>query len=103
MKDLKGTVQALLTHGADINAVNFYGYSGLHFAARSQDSQLLQALINNGADIRRQANVGSTPIEEAAQFSNSEIVKILLEKARVDGKPFALEGAVASLSGRYKD
>ena len=44
-------VQVLLSQGADINAINYRGYTALHYALEKQDKNFSKYLLENGIDL----------------------------------------------------
>lgn len=52
----------LLEHGANINALDAYGFTPLHEAAKANDLIAATCLINNGANVKAETNKGSTPL-----------------------------------------
>ncbi|KAI0528187.1 hypothetical protein F5B22DRAFT_584049 [Xylaria bambusicola] len=73
-------VEALLQHGADVNAKHPYFGTALQMAASFGSTGLVSLLIGRGADINIAAGNYSTAIQAAAAHSNKQICEILLEK-----------------------
>jgi ankyrin repeat protein len=76
-------VKVLLAAGANVNAVNCYGNSGLHEAARLGYVALLKLLIEAGAHVNLANHKGSTPMHfccygEASNENSIEVIKALL-------------------------
>ncbi len=74
-------VQQMLEKGADINSQDIFdGYTPLHYAISSGNTELVRFLIQYGADIEHQNNtVYQTPLATAVLASGIEIVELLLE------------------------
>jgi ankyrin repeat protein len=77
-----GTVAALLTQGADVNARSSEGGTPLMYACASGHVQTVQLLLAAGADVQaRASDPNAWPvIMVAAQNGAPEIMKLLLEK-----------------------
>lgn len=77
-------VKVLVAHGADVNA----RYSGehtetpLHWAASSDDVEVLDALLDAGADIEADGAVigGGTPLADAVAFGQWNAARRLIER-----------------------
>jgi hypothetical protein len=79
-----GTVRALVAADAEVNA-RFTGphtETPLHWAASSDDVDVLDALLDAGADIEAPGAVigGGTPISDATAFGQWDAVRRLLER-----------------------
>jgi hypothetical protein len=78
------TVAALVEAGADVNA-RFTGRhteTPLHWAASSDDVEVLDALLDAGADIEARGAVigGGTPMADATAFGQWNVARRLLER-----------------------
>ena len=79
-------VQALLAHGANLNAKTKTdaGYTPLHAAAAfNPNLEVLQALLAAGADPNVRDDANQTPLERAASNENSMVVQALLAAGAV--------------------
>jgi ankyrin repeat protein len=73
--------EELIQRGSDVNAVNDFGRTPLHYACEESDLPAIRALIAHGADINAIAQDNSTPLLYAAwsRHPNSlEAMKLLL-------------------------
>ncbi len=81
------TVAALVAAGADVNAVMHHPGGGstetpLHWAASSDDVDVLDALLDGGADIEAPGAIftGGTPMSDAVVFAQWRAARRLLER-----------------------
>lgn len=78
------TVATLVAHGADINAQSLGRHSEtpLHWAASSDDVEVLDLLLDLGADIEAGGAVigGGTPMADAVAFGQWRAARRLLER-----------------------
>jgi len=70
-------VQALLAHGADINAKDTSGRTALIQAASQGHIDTLQGLLARGANVNARNNDGETALTWARARGNTEAVKLL--------------------------
>lgn len=77
----------LLRHGADINQLNIYGETALHYAVRIDNiaiaEKMAELLIDNGADRSAINRQGRTPLEEVLYWSrgaNRPLIELLSKK-----------------------
>jgi len=79
---LADTVRELLARGADVDAVDAFDGTALHWAAVAepceQCDETLEMLIAAGAGIDEQTNQGATPLAMAASRGRSDAVKTLI-------------------------
>jgi ankyrin repeat protein len=68
----------LLDRGADVNAHDRRGFTGLHRAAEMGHLDVLQVLLDRGASPNLEAE-GHTPLSLAKGRGNREIVALLRE------------------------
>jgi ankyrin repeat protein len=73
-------VKALLAGGADVNAVDRFGYTPLLYAATIDfgDAETATALLQAGADPNVKAKKGETALSQAREFAK---VHAALEKS----------------------
>lgn len=77
-------VEALISKGVDINAIDDTKVTSLFIAATLGHDAIVQVLISNGAKINSQSSDGITPLQIAASFGYTNVVKTLLDnKANV--------------------
>jgi ankyrin repeat protein len=78
------TVAVLLDAGADVNArfSGSHGETPLHWAASSDDVEVLDALLDRGADIEAPGAVigGGTPLADAVAFGQWKAARRLVER-----------------------
>lgn len=102
------SVAALVSAGAEVNA-RFRGPPGetpLHWAASSDDVDVLDALLDAGADIDAPGAViaGGTPLADATAFAQWKAARRLVERgARVDLFAAASLGLMAPLAALVSD
>jgi ankyrin repeat protein len=88
-----GTIEYLISAGADPNALDRSGVSPLHRAVRTRSPAAVRALLDGGADPKRPNKTGSTPLHLAVQTTGrggsgsphareqqAAIVRLLLER-----------------------
>ncbi|XP_064397691.1 protein phosphatase 1 regulatory subunit 12A-like isoform X3 [Halichondria panicea] len=72
-------VERLLTEGADVNAINSDGLTGLHQCCIDDDFEMVETLVKHGANMDAQDNEGWSPLHAAASCGHNHIVRFLLE------------------------
>jgi ankyrin repeat protein len=72
------TVSALITAGANVNAVDEFGYTALINAAQNGHTATVSALITGGADINAVNQNGVTALMYAAQDGHTTTVQALI-------------------------
>ena len=96
-------VNALLAHGADVNAKESWrGQTALMWAAGEGHVGAMSALLERGADIRARSNAGWTALLFAVRDGHLDAVRTLLEVgAEVnDGLPASALARAADPKGR---
>jgi ankyrin repeat protein len=73
-----GAVAALLSEGADPNAVQANGTSALMWAVYHDDAATVRRLIELGADVGLVNEFGATALAEAAVLANREVLDLLI-------------------------
>ena len=87
-----------------VEALDSFGMSALHRAARDGNAEMTKDLIARGADINKRSPNGWTPLHLAARHGNSDVIRLLLAggadpKIKVGGET-ALE--IATKYGRQE-
>jgi len=70
-RQMKGVPNGYLTavkylveeNGADVNAVDAWGYTPLHYAAVRGDEELIRYLVSKGADVTALSRLGQSPVD----------------------------------------
>lgn len=76
-KDLEIT-QALLNHGAEVNARQGGGFTPLHGAAQNGDPAIAELLLAHGAEVNARDNQDKTPLAFAQAEGHQNVVDLLL-------------------------
>ncbi|KAI7812466.1 neurogenic locus notch homolog protein 1b [Triplophysa rosa] len=76
---VEGMVEELINCHADVNAVDDFGKSALHWAAAVNNVDAAVVLLKNGANKDMQNNKEETPLFLAAREGSYETAKVLLE------------------------
>lgn len=71
-------VDLLISHGADVNALNDYGASPLFAASYSGNIELVRFLLDHGADPDNSRK--SMPILAASQENRIEVLRLLIDR-----------------------
>lgn len=71
-------ITALLSHGVDIEAIDYRGFTPLHQAAATANSTACQRLLDAGANVDSLAEMDRTPLHIAAQRGHGEVIHVLL-------------------------
>ncbi len=73
-------VRTLLKGGADVNAAQGDGVTGLHWAARQGNEELANTLVTAGANVKATTRFGAiTPLHLAAERGSAAIVSLLVK------------------------
>lgn len=73
-------VEALVVHGAEVDATDDGGRVPLHYAAASGDLDTIKVLIESGSPVNAQDNSGNTPLHFAVLSNRLEAVKFLIDQ-----------------------
>eukprot|EP00189_Rhodosorus_marinus_P012659 CAMPEP_0184746210 /NCGR_PEP_ID=MMETSP0315-20130426/8750_1 /TAXON_ID=101924 /ORGANISM="Rhodosorus marinus, Strain UTEX LB 2760" /LENGTH=146 /DNA_ID=CAMNT_0027218641 /DNA_START=131 /DNA_END=571 /DNA_ORIENTATION=- len=71
-------MRLLISHGADLNAVNEYGNTALHFAAINGKVDAVQLLLNHKANAALPNEFNRNPFDEAVAKNNGRIRHMLM-------------------------
>lgn len=71
-------VSMLLRAGAEVDAVNSYGFTPLHHAAQGGHEEAIQALLSGGANVDAPDPFGCTALHHAAQGGQAGAIRALL-------------------------
>ena len=58
-----GVVQALITAGADVHALDECGQNALSYASCSEHTEVIEQLVLAGADVKAEDDAGATPLD----------------------------------------
>ena len=70
-------LRLLVTHGADIDAGDDFGYTLLHTAAVNNKVDLARTAVALGIDTETRCNDGSTALDYALDLGSEEVAKLL--------------------------
>ena len=87
----KDVVSALLAHGAEVDAANTMGITGLFWASKHGHADIVSMLLANGASVDGKMPK-ETPLMVAAEKGNEDIVAILIK-----------HGANPTVKGSYRN
>lgn len=73
----RDVAEVLLTHGADVNAINSYGRTPLHRAAFNGHEDIAKLLLVHGADINARNKFVDTPLREAVVNGSHGVAELL--------------------------
>lgn len=77
-----GDIEAIRTQlasGAEVNALDRYGQTGLMLAAHKGDALVVLELVEHGADLNRTAKFGLSALLLAVIGDHPEVVRVLVE------------------------
>lgn len=84
---------ALLSAGANANAIDRGGDSALHwFAGAEENLAAVEALLDAGADINARDGCGATPISSAVYWKSKDIVETLIRRGADIAIPYEYGG-----------
>ena len=75
-------IKSLIDKGANVNAADQLGWTGLHFAANQGYRQAAELLLNNGAVADAKANNDARPLHLAAEQGRTAVAELLLSRER---------------------
>lgn len=78
--------EALLAHGANVNARQQSGVTPLHQAAHNGQADMVRLLLAHGADLQARMDDGQTPLSMALETGNAEVVALLREHEAAGGR-----------------
>ncbi|XP_030631776.1 ankyrin repeat domain-containing protein 22 [Chanos chanos] len=70
-------MKLVLSHRVDINAVDYKGNTGLHYACQRKSHRLIPLLLEKNADISIKNNNNETPLDIAQRLQFKKIVTML--------------------------
>ena len=70
---------ALISHGANVNAEDFEGETPIFVAIKNCRSSFIDSLIEKGADVNHKNKDGQTPLFFALEFKSTTMVKQLVD------------------------
>ena len=70
----------LVQNGADVNALNNWGFTPLFHAAYGKHPEITRLFMANEADVNVQSVDGKTPLHLAVQSGNEEIIELIIKK-----------------------
>ena len=86
--DARDAAEALLAHGAEVNARDFEGWTPLHAAAAGNAPAAARLLLERGADMEARDRAGWTALHHAVWHEARPVATLLASRgARLDGKP----------------
>ncbi|HZS45641.1 MAG TPA: ankyrin repeat domain-containing protein [Blastocatellia bacterium] len=78
--DQIGTIELMISKGANVNAKDDAGSTPLHCAASIGRTDIAIVLLSHGADLNARNSFGLTALHEAARQGTVETVKLFVEK-----------------------
>lgn len=90
-----------------VNAKDNFGYTALHYAARSGHIDICRRLLSGGAEVDGQTKSGGvTPLQRAAMRGRLGVVSLLVECGRANVKAQDADGKTAlhrAVEGDYRE
>jgi len=77
---IKGGVEVLIAHGADVNKKIRAGYTPLHVALKRAQQRNSELLMQHGADVNIKDQNGLSLVENALQNNNIEMAALLMAR-----------------------
>ena len=77
--DLK-SVKVIVECGCDVNVVDEYGMSAIHFAAYRGDIEIVSYLLDHGCDVNKVDDYGVNALHLAAYSGHDGMVRYLIER-----------------------
>ena len=74
-----GVATALLEHGADVSAVDAYGWTALMYASQRGYMRISNDLVAKGADINHASKEGLTALHVACQHDSMRMMSTLIK------------------------
>lgn len=94
--DARDAAEALLAHGAEVNARDAEGWTPLHAAAAGNAEATARLLLERGADMEARDRSGWTALHHAVWHEARPVATLLASRgARLDGKPGSGETPLA--------
>jgi quinoprotein dehydrogenase-associated probable ABC transporter substrate-binding protein len=84
--DALQVARALITHGADVNAVSTSGVTALMLAAAHDNTPIVGLLLQSGADLNKRSPDGKTALDIATENSNDTVVSLIRLMHQSNGK-----------------
>lgn len=72
------TIKTLMDYEADVNLIDYNGWTALHHAAFKGDVESCRELIENGANVNAYSTSMKTPLHLAAFHNHPEIIHLLV-------------------------
>jgi ankyrin repeat protein len=72
-------VRELLSRGADVNHLDTFGMTALHYAASIDygETQMIEMLLQSGADTKRRTKHGLTALGLAKKYGHGDMQRLL--------------------------
>lgn len=71
-------LKLLLDHQADVHALDHFGCSALHWAARTNSPDCIDLLVQRGLSVHQRDGQGRTPLHDAARFGAVDAIHRLI-------------------------
>lgn len=70
-------VRNLISHGAELNAINTEGMTPVQFATARRSTAGVETLVKLGADVNATGNIDKTPLEIANEIGYYHLINML--------------------------